>query len=160
MRTTALCAAAAAALLTATCVAAATGDRLTRSPLVLDGSLVVPGIAERLLLVRAATSRSGVVDAVYRRCGGRLERIHVEGMPQDGLVTAIVGRVYADIDCGPRPRTISQLGLEPVGRRWRVQRFDLELVGGRFVLTTARRSVQSVVVRRCAIDRSPEAPAR
>jgi len=117
----------------------------------LDGTLHVPGVRGDLLLVRTAAGRDGVVDAVYRVAGERIERLRPHL-----FVTAIVGSAYLDIDCGAAPQTISQIALEPRGAAWRKTEATYALRGGRLVLVRATRTTvhgAEASHRRCAVVR-------
>lgn len=115
----------------------------------------LPGMPGELLLVRLAVGSSGVTDALYRVRGTRLDRLHVPGLAGDGVTTALVGRTYVDLDCGPRLRTLEEVALAPTGSGWRVTEFRLTLRGDRFSPTGVRRrpSVAASDVRRCPIRR-------
>jgi hypothetical protein len=121
----------------------------------LDGAFTVHGAGGALLLVRASAGRSGVVDALYRVHRGRIERVHVEGMAADGLVSAFAGRAYVDIDCGADARTVVQVEETPTPHGWRetvltfrLRQRLLTLVGVTEKIVTHTRTRRCAVLRR------------
>lgn len=122
----------------------------------VDAALRIHGVSNALLLVRTASTRSGVTDEVFVVSERRLVPVPLVGGPYGGLVTAIVGRTYFDVDCGSGARTLVQLEIEPSGNRWHQTRHTFVLRHGRFELAsvTIRTSpVAAAIHRRCAIVR-------
>lgn len=130
------------------------GPASTPTPLArVDAVMRVPGIG-RLLLVRAATLPDGIVDNVYRIRRGRLERLHIEGPFGDGLVTALTGTAYVDLDCGAGARTIVQTIERPTPYGWRETLVTLVLRGRRLtVVHITKTKVARPRSRRCAVAR-------
>ena len=120
----------------------------------LDGAFRVRGVAGALLLVRTSACRSGVVDALYRLHRGPLYRVHVEGLFADGLVTAVGGSAYVDVDCGADARTVVQVEEVPTGHAWRETVVSLTLRDRRLTVTSITESVVAHArSRRCAVAR-------
>ena len=122
----------------------------------LDGAIRVPGVSGALLLLRVESGRDGFLDGVYRASRGRLERLHVSGGAGDGLATAVLGRTYVDVDCGPRRRSVTQVELAPLGRLWRRIELVFALRGDRLVRVGASRHVVGAAAathRRCTVLR-------
>ena len=140
-----------------TTVVVLSGTTLTRATVAgrLDGAIRLRGMRSALLLIRVASGPEGESDGLYRLRGGRLERLPVLGAPHGGLATALVGNAYLDVDCGPAPRTVVQLALEPLGTRWRVTALAFALRGNRFVPVSATRRVEpgTAIRRRCPVLR-------